>query len=154
MLKMRYRLLVGGLAVLLLSSLSGGCPAPGGGGPPAALVGVWRANFVDPNFGPATVDLILMQDGSFQQQTAYQIGSLITIFGNYRVFPNETLLRLDIERGEPSETCGPLGCTDIIYPAGESYTYTVVDANNLQLTNINCDPNTGAVCTFNYSRTN
>ncbi|MCO6435848.1 MAG: hypothetical protein J5J06_02030 [Phycisphaerae bacterium] len=127
-------------------------PGCGGGGPPTALTGVWRANFVDPNFGSGTVDLILMSDGSFQQQTAYQAGALVTIYGTYRVFTNEALLRLDIQRGEPAEACGPLGCTPILYPAGESYGYTVVDANNLTLQNINCVPGGGGVCVFNFVR--
>jgi hypothetical protein len=144
----------------LLAVLHGGCaPQAGvplaGGGPPAALIGVWRAPFTDPQFGPAQVELILQQDGSFLQQTAYQSGALVTLFGTYRVFTAETLLRLDIERGEPAQACGPLGCTDILYPAGESYAYTLVNNDALQLTLINCDPNNPAsVCTFNYARIN
>lgn len=144
------RIFLAGAVLGGLLATMAGC---GAGGPSGALVGVWRAQFVDPTFGAGTVDLILMQDGTFQQQTAYQAGSLVTIYGTYRVFEAEGLLRLDIERGEPAEACGPLGCTDIIYPAGESYGYSLVDANTLVLRNINCVEGTGAVCTFNYGRT-
>ena len=137
------------VGIPVLTSLVAGC---GGGGPPAALPGVWRATFTDPFFGPAAVELILMGNGRFQQQTSYQAGALVTIFGTFRVFPNESLLRLDIERGEPSQTCGPLGCTDIIYPAGESHGYTLVNNNTLILQNVNCVPGAGLVCIFNYVR--
>lgn len=137
-------------------SIPGGCPAAGVqgglGGLPQALVGVWRSQFNDPIWGPGTVELILMSNGGFQQQTAYAAGSLVTIFGTFRVFPDQSLLRLDIQRGEPRQTCGPLGCTDIIYPAGESHTYSIADVNTLVLTNINCIEGTGQVCTFVYGR--
>lgn len=139
------------IAVVAPLILVSGCPA-GGGGPPAALAGVWRASFVDPNLGPAQVELILMRDGEFLQQTAYQAGALVTIFGTYRVLPSEALLRLDIQRGEPSESCGPLGCTPIIYPLGESHAYTIPDNNTLILTNVNCTPAGAPSCTFNYAR--
>ena len=147
---------IGLAGVLLLAGLLGGCPSGlsvgAGGGPPAALLGVWRASFVDPLYGPGAVELILMNNLTFQQQTVYQAGGLVTLFGTYRVFPSEALLRLDIQRGEPAQACGPLGCTDIIYPAGESHGYTLIDANTLILQNVNCAPETGAVCEFDYIR--
>lgn len=138
------------LWLLPLMSLIGaaGC---GGGGPAGALVGVWNASFNDPTFGPGTVQLVLMANGTFQEQYAYQAGSLITVFGTFRVFENEGLLRLDITRGEPSQTCGPLGCTQIIYPAGESYGYTLLDANTLLLQIANCDPNVSP-CSYMHLR--
>ncbi|MBK9120227.1 MAG: hypothetical protein IPM18_11590 [Phycisphaerales bacterium] len=132
---------------------SGSAGAGGaGGGPTGALVGVWRAQFVDPLFGPGQVELVLMANGTFSQQTIYQAGSLVTIFGTFRVFPTEALLRLDIQRGEPAETCGPLGCTPILYPAGESYGFTLLNNGQLVLQNINCNPAAGLVCVFNFVR--
>lgn len=124
----------------------------GTGGPPLNLVGGWRSDFFDPTFGAASVELILMNNGRFQQQTIYQAGALVTIYGTFRVFPDQTLLRLDIERGEPAQSCGPLGCTDILYPAGESHAYSLLDNNTLVLQNINCVEGTGLVCTLNYFR--
>lgn len=151
-----------GVVIMLLSMGSGGCVSanPVGdaaargavGGNQAALIGVWRADFVDPTYGAGTVELILQADGSFLQQTSYQFGALVTIYGTYR-FPADNLLRLDIDRGEPAQSCGPLGCTDIIYPVGETHGYTVVDANTLTLTNVNCVEGAGTVCTITYTRT-
>lgn len=139
-----------GLAILPL----GGCPTlnQSAGGPTAGLIGVWRASFVDPTFGPGQVELILMSNGRFQQQTAYQAGALVTIYGTFRVFPEQPLLRLDIERGEPTQTCGPLGCTPVLYPAGESYGYTLTADGRLVLQNLNCVEGSGAVCVFQFVR--
>jgi len=137
-------LLVGTVGLPALS----GC---GGGGPPTSLIGVWDAQFVDPFFGPGAVQLILQANGRFQQQTVYAAGSLVTIVGTFRVFPNEALLRLDIEDGFPDEFCA-LECTPILYPAGESHGYTLVDNNTLVLQPVNCVPGAG-VCVFNYTRT-
>lgn len=138
-------------ALVVMAVTFCGTAGCGGGGPAGTLVGVWNAAFNDPAFGPGTVQLILRADGTFQEQYAYQAGSLITVFGTFRVFENEGLLRLDIIRGEPSQSCGPLGCTDIIYPAGESYGYTLLDANTLLLNVANCDPNV-TVCSFTHQR--
>lgn len=138
--------------ILLLVPLSGGLGGCAGAIPSGQLVGVWRASFVDPNLGPAAVELILMNDGTFVQQTAYQAGALVTIFGTYRIFTNESLLRLDIQRGEPAQSCGPLGCTPIIYPAGESYIFSLPNGTTLQLQLANCNPAAGGICTFNYQR--
>lgn len=156
----RMKRIMTGIAFgMLLAGLPGGCPLTGtevgaGGGAPQLLTGVWRADFIDPTFGPGTVELILMANGQFQQQTAYAAGSLVTLFGSYRVFTNEALLRLDIARGEPAQACGPLGCTNIIYPAGESYGYTLTGPGALTLQNLNCVPGTSGVCVFNYARVN
>lgn len=128
-----------------------GLPTGGGGGPPAALAGVWRTSFVDPIAGPASVELILMQTGEFLQQTAYQSGALVTIYGTYS-FPATGVLRLKIDRGEPEQFCGPVGCTKILYPVGETHNYTLVNATTLMLQLVNCDPTAGGVCTFTYTK--
>lgn len=156
----RLRVRVGVLVVaVVLGGLPGGCPGvdtagvgmPGGGNP-AALVGVWQTSFVDPVFGPASVELILQSNGAFSQQTFYAAGSLITIFGTFRVFTTEALLRLDIQGGEPSESCGPLGCTPILYPAGESHGFTLNGDGTLTLQNLNCAPGAGGACVLTYVR--
>jgi hypothetical protein len=136
------------LTVLFLGCGGGGNRAGGGGN----LVGVWRAAFADPNFGPGQVELILQSNGQFQQQTAYQAGSLVTIFGTFRTLPGG-ILRLDIQRGEPTQFCGPLGCSPILYPAGETHSYSLPDNNALILQPVGCVPGT-AVCQFNYQRVN
>ncbi|MEK6643017.1 MAG: hypothetical protein AABZ08_03850 [Planctomycetota bacterium] len=139
-------------AAIILPNLaaSGGCPVgvPGLGGPPAALLGTWRAQFVDPTFGAGQVELIIMADGTFQQQTIYAAGALVTIFGTVRVLPDQAILRLDTQGGVPQQACGPLGCTDILYP-GETHNYSLPNANNLTTHNINCAAN---ACTYNYVR--
>ncbi len=89
---MRRRLINIGTSAFLFMVFCSGC---GGGGPPAALVGVWRSAFVDPTFGPGVVELVLMSNGQFQQQTQYQAGALVTIFGTFRVFPGEALRKGD-----------------------------------------------------------
>lgn len=128
-----------------------GLPTGGLGGPPAGLVGVWRSSFVDPSVGPAAVELILMQTGEFLQQTAYQSGALVTIYGTYS-FPAPGLLRLKIDRGEPEQFCGPVGCTKILYPVGESHNYTLVNATTLTLQLVMCDPTTSGSCTLTYTK--
>jgi hypothetical protein len=129
-------------------SLFSGC---GTGGPPLALPGVWRGQFNDPTFGSAAVELILMTDGSFLQQTAYQGGALVTIYGTYQVMPEIGRLRLNVQRGEPAQACGPLGCTNIIYPS-ESHSYSLTSATTLTLQNVNCTPSPVTVCVINYTK--
>jgi hypothetical protein len=150
--------LAGLLCAGALALQLGGCPAAGpddaGGGAPGALTGVWRSGFSDPFFGGASIELILQNNGSFQQQTLYAAGSLVTIFGTFRVFPDQALLRLDIERGEPTQSCGPLGCTPILYPAGESYGYSLNSDGTLTLLNLNCAPGQGGACALVYGRAN
>jgi hypothetical protein len=137
------------LAVVALS----GCGGGGGGGAQAgSLPGVWRAQFVDPNFGPAQVELILQSNGQFQQQTAYLVGSLVTIFGTFRTLPGN-ILRLDIQRGEPAQTCGPLGCSPVLYPAGETHGFNLNRNNTLTLQPVGCNPGV-SVCRFDYQRIN
>ena len=103
------------------------------------LVGVWRASFTDPLVGAAVVELNLMQDGSFLQQTSYQIGALVTIYGRWNTQVNGTQLRLNIDRGEPTQSCGPLGCTPITYPKGETHAFTF-QGNTLTLRPVACVP--------------
>lgn len=59
---------------------------------------------------------------------------------------------LTIYHGEPSEWCGPLGCTQIQYPAGEVYTYRFLDGDTVQLTDYYCTEGQGFPCTVTYSR--
>lgn len=138
-------------ALPLLMGQTCGIPTGGLGGPPAGLVGVWRTSFVDPIAGPANVELILMQTGEFLQQTSYQSGALVTIYGTYS-FPAAGVLRLKIDRGEPEQFCGPVECTKILYPNGETHNYSLVNATTLMLQLVNCDPTAGNVCTFTYTK--
>jgi len=136
------------LALVLLGSSACGPPDPLGGGGPFA--GVWNATYTDPTFGRVASQLILQRAGSFQKQDAgLDTGTLVTIYGTFRVFSDQSLLRLDITRGEPTQTCGPLGCNPIRYPAGESYTYRFVDANTLLLHFAYCAPDQ---CNYTYRR--
>jgi hypothetical protein len=122
----------------------------GGGASGGELGGVWRAVYNDPTTGTAQIELILQDNGNFQQQTLAGTGALITIFGNWQILPNN-VLRLNIERGEPTQTCGPLGCTKVLYPAGETHNYAQSGAN-LRTTLISCASN--PACTINYTRAN
>lgn len=142
-------LLVAGLCSGQLGPCGAAAPVGGGGG---SVVGVWRATYNDPLVGPATIELVLQPDGNFSKQTASAV-SLVTITGPYFVdFPEPAMLRLTIFHGEPSEFCGPLGCTQIQYPAGETYTYTLIDANTLQLRDFYCVEGQGVECTLTYAR--
>lgn len=132
---------------LLLLALAGCNQA---GSPNGQFFGVWNAAYTDPNFGRVNSQLILQQNGSFQRQdVGLDTGALTTIYGNFQVFPDQKLLRLNIDRGEPTEFCGPLGCNPILYPKGESYTYGFTDPNTLQLHFLYCPPNQ---CNYTYRR--
>jgi hypothetical protein len=108
----------------------------------ADFTGVWNGYYVDPTFGRVASQLILNGAGSFQRQDRnLDTGAMMTIFGDFKVFPTQRLLRLNIRRGEPTETCGPLGCNPIRYPAGESHNYSFADANTMLLHFAACKPN-------------
>lgn len=154
----RFFVVLIGLAILVPNmGTGGGCgttpigAVAAGGGNPAALQGVWRAQFVDPTWGPGAIELILLNDATFSQQTNYAAGATIYVYGNWRVLPDAAVLRLDTLGGVPTEQCSTVGCTNIIYPA-ETHNYTLANNNNALTThNINCDPN---ACTYNYTRAN
>ena len=120
-----------------------------GGGNPAALQGVWRAQFVDPTFGAGTIELILQNNGNFSQETNYALGARIYIYGTWRVLPDAAVLRLDTQGGVPTEQCSTVGCSPILYP-GETHNYTLSN-NNATLTthNINCAADQ---CTYVYGK--
>lgn len=87
--KAKYNSIV--LAAVMALGLSG---CGGGGGTPNAFPGVWRSQFVNSTFGPGLVELAILPNGTFTQQTAYSAGSLVTIFGTWRVVGN--VFRLDV----------------------------------------------------------
>jgi hypothetical protein len=97
------------------------------------FAGVWRAYVANLAGTPAWVELVMMPDGSFQQQTRTQGGALITIMGGYRVFAEQGVLRLDIRNYEPKRWCGPLGCNPIYMPDGETHYYRFNGPNMLTL---------------------
>ncbi|MGC4045902.1 MAG: hypothetical protein QM758_19090 [Armatimonas sp.] len=134
------------LAAVMALAMSG---CGGGGGTPNTFPGVWRSQFVNSTFGPGLVELAIQSNGSFSQQTTYARGSLVTIFGTWRVVGN--VFRLDVQRGEPRQFCGPLGCTDILYPS-ESHIYTFNGPNAMHLSNAACSGNPD--CEFTYGRVN
>ena len=138
------------LSMLALAAATLALAGCGGGGSPGGLPGVWRAVYNDPTFGTSQVELILQGNGNFQQQTLSGTGAVITIFGNWQTLPG-SVLRLNIERGEPTQTCGPLGCTKVLYPAGETHIYAVTGAT-LQTTLASCSAN--PACQINYARAN
>ena len=112
-----------------------------------SFLGVWRGT-QDTQFGRVQVETIFQQDGTFQQQTA-GAGTLITIWGSFDVYEDQTLLRLNLEGWEPKEWCGPLGCTQLQYPTGESHLYRFADEDTLQLALQSC---TGDDCWVTYRR--
>jgi hypothetical protein len=141
-----WRLVLLALAACALA----GCNQPNLGAPNGQFQGVWNSTFTDPTFGQVASQLIMQANGSFQKQDhGLQTGALITTYGNFQVYADQKLLRLNIDRGEPTETCGPLGCNPIIYPKGESYTYGFTDANTLQLHFFYCQPDQ---CNYTYKR--
>lgn len=116
------------------------------------LVGVWRASYVDPLVGLATVELVLQANGQFSKQTSSAF-TLTMISGPYTVdFPAAGLLRLTVFDWFPKETCGPLGCNPVIPIAGETYNYSFADANTLQLRDTACVEGQGVSCTGVYTR--
>lgn len=134
------------------TAAGGGCgttPIGGAGGNPAALQGVWRAQFVDPVWGAGTIELILQNNGSFSQETNYALGARVYIYGTWRVLPDAAVLRLDTQGGVPSEQCSTVGCSPILYP-GETHNYTLSNGDNTLTThNVNCSPDQ---CTYVYGR--
>jgi len=77
---------------------------------------------------------VLQPNGSFSHQTR-TAGALVTIWGKYRIFADQEMIRLDIESYEPKEWCGPLGCQEITMPAGETHRYSLPDQDTLILQN-------------------
>lgn len=102
-------------------------------GQDAPFAGGWRAETTILDY-PAVVDLVLQPNGAFSQQTQAG-GALITIWGRYRVFAEQGILRLDIENYEPKEWCGPLGCQPNAVPDGETHRYSFPDRDTLVLEN-------------------
>ena len=47
----------------------------------------------------------------------------------------EQVLRLDLEGASPTEWCGPLGCTQLQWPEGETWQYDMPDRNTLRTVN-------------------
>lgn len=112
------------------------------------IAGVWRSSFTDPNFGPATAELVLQANGRFSQLTYYQAGAQVYLAGTYR-FPAQGVLRLDIHQAEPRQYCGPLGCNPIHYPDGETHYFRLADRNTLVLRLVICEQ---GLCQFTYRR--
>ena len=106
--------------------------ADGQAGADRKLVGVWNCVGIGPRGGRVASQIVLQSNGSYSKQYKSLVtGYMTTTFGTYQVGPGQ--LRLNIRRGEPTQTCGPLGCNPIRYPAGESYSFAMPDANTLQL---------------------
>lgn len=124
--------------------------ADGQAGGDSKLVGVWNCVGVGPRGGRVASQIVMQSNGSYSKQDKSLVtGYMTTTFGDYQVSPGQRLLRFNIRRGEPTKACGPLGCNPIRYPAGESYTYVLADANTLQLHFNMCSPNQ---CNCTYKR--
>ena len=124
---------------------AGGEAAAGGGA--GSFLGVWRGT-ADTQVGRLDVEMLFQQDGTFQQQSA-AAGTLITIWGDFDVYEDQTLLRLTLKGWEPKKWCGPVGCQEIYYPEGESHRYRFADADTLLLAPASC---TGDQCWITYRR--
>jgi hypothetical protein len=132
------------LGLLLLAGTLMLCGTPStsaGNGSP--LVGIWRAQFADIQGNPATVELVLQPNGRYSQQTATGF-SLLTIVGTYQFFVDQGILRLNIQQYEPREWCGPLGCSPILLPAGETLQFEMRDRDSLLTRTTGCAPGTCA----------
>jgi hypothetical protein len=145
---MRLSLRAAALTVTALAALGACTQVPGS--PNGQFLGIWNATYTDPNFGRVASQQIFGANGSYQRQDqGLDTGALTTIYGSFQVFADQKLLRITIDKGEPSQTCGPLGCNPIIYPKGESYNYGFADANTLNMHFAYCAPNQ---CNFTYKR--
>ncbi len=113
------------------------------------FVGVWQAQYNDPNFGPVSVEMVFQPNGLYSQTTR-TYSSLIYIPGSYGVV-QRGLLRLVIDQRNvyPKETCGPLGCDPIRYPEGETHNYSFPNANTLVMHLAMCAPDQ---CIITYRR--
>lgn len=105
------------------------------------FAGVWQFSYNDPAGGPTLVEVIFMANGTYSQQ----IRSNQTMFyfpGTYRVV-QRGLLRITFDQKNmyPRQTCGPLGCSPIYYPDGETHNYSFPNANTLIMHLASCPPN-------------
>ena len=147
---MYRKLMIQSAMVLVMAGLLAGqnCAPPaggGGGGGGGNLIGVWDARFIDPTWGGVNVQLILQQDGSYSQQTIYDAGSQVYIYGGFQALQGN--LHLQPYGGVPSDYLG----TPISYPS-ETHFFSFQDANTLVLTNTNCPPGANLVCVVVYQR--
>lgn len=130
----------------LLACSSGSSGSQGGVGSEAGqLSGTWRAQYHDDQFAATVkVELVLISTGTFSEQyeTIADVGgtSLQTFTGNWEVLP-DSVLRLNIEDWQPKQFCGPLGCSDILKPPGESKRFRFADANTLMISAVECASN-------------
>jgi|GEM_PF-1562437 len=92
------------------------------------LVGVWRGQ-VPAAFGLTQVELILQENGEYSSATLAQ-GVMSRHWGQWRLVSG--VLRLDIKGAEPREWCGPLGCSPIVWPEGETWPFEMPDPNTLR----------------------
>jgi hypothetical protein len=121
----------------------------GGGGGGGVLAGVWQGQYNDSFVGPTLVTLTLQPNGNYTE--TYESASSYTYisgpyFQDFAGTPG--LLRLQVLDWFPKEYLG----TPIQPIAGESWFYTFINNNTLQVNNYYCtDPNIPG-CTIVYTR--
>jgi len=105
------------------------------------FTGSWYGSGADASGGRVASQLVLFADGRYQKQDrALASGATSTIYGHYRVFPEQSLLRLDIERSQPAQRS-----------PGESYTFRFSGSNVMTLHLTSCPAN---LCNWAYRRQN
>jgi len=116
-----------------------------------ALTASWRGNTASPYCdGDVPVELVVEASGKFTHKSTCN-GALSTFTGPW-TNPSGSTLRLDVSDYSPKEFCGPLGCTQIVQPTGETHAFSFPNATTLKLVNAECpqDP----PCTVQYTRSN
>jgi hypothetical protein len=100
---------------------------------PYPFAGVWRAT-ANLSGVQSQVEMAMFADGRFSQHTTAP-GFQFWMRGRYRI-PAEAVLRLDIHDYEPKRWCGPLGCTPIRVPDGETHHFQFRSPDELILRNV------------------
>lgn len=113
-------------------------------------IGVWTGEEIN-EFGVAAAETVLMADGSFTNLTIDpSFGSAVRLWGTWRIVAGaEPFVRFEIEGYEPTEFCGPLGCTPVRRPPGVSQQFVFLDRNTVLLWTSDCS---SASCKVTYTR--
>lgn len=141
---------------VIAAALLGACSGSGGGslgGAPSGLdradwVGIWRGQEPDV-VGTADVETTLQADGTFSSLArSERAGTVTRMWGNWEIRSGDpALLRFTIKGHDPTQFCGPLGCTPVLAPAGVTWAFRFIDRNTVALRGSGC-ASTGCEVTY------
>ena len=96
----------------------------------AALAGVWRGQGHDMMGMPAALETVLQPNGEFTQSMRSASGVNLRIWGRWTA--DGGAIDFQIAGWDPTQFCGPVGCSPISLGGSERVPYRLLDANTLQ----------------------